>query len=399
MVVSALNFAEHEASDSKASLDDIETSLFNEHNLEGTSYSRLYTISEQGGENKKCGEINHEILDMIKSTNEPTDFTSLLRNGKTPKAIYDVANCNQACQKDTVLKEHANIVSETYSMYKCGSCEYENKDKNATGFCLTCEEPEPLCDECSLQHLKQKLTRNHTLSNDLSKYGECRNFVMCEPCSFSDEEVCAEAFCVDCIEPEPMCRSCAQQHLKQKMSRGHKVCNNIKLLPLIESVRKETRCIPCLYDKVDNFATSICFTCMDPEPMCKNCGKSHEKQRQTRGHEVCFEIYKALPIEKDLRYKIPKTYEKHSNKEEINDELSLDQESSKFQKVLYCDPCMKNDHQTPASGVCYSCNAQTPFCASCIEDHLQINLFRNHKIDFDLTNVHRRIPDTMLNRY
>lgn len=393
MVLSGINFTEHEASDSKASLDDIETSLFNEHSLEGMS---LYTISKQA---EKCGEINHEILDMVKSTDELTDFTLLLRNDKTPKALYDVSKCNQACQNDPVLKEHANIVSESYCKYKCGSCEYENKDKNATGFCLTCEEPEPLCDECSLQHLKQKLTRNHTLCNDLSKYGESRNFVKCEPCSFSDEDVCAEAFCLDCTEPEPMCRSCAQQHLKQKMSRGHQICNNIKLIPLIESVRKETRCIPCLYDKVDNIATSICFTCKDPEPMCNNCGKSHEKQQQTRGHEVSFEITKALAISKDLKYKMPKMFEKLPKEEEIKNELSLEQESSKFKRVPYCDPCLKNDHQTPASGVCYSCNTQIPFCASCIEDHLQINLFRNHKIVLDLTNVHRGIPDTTMNRY
>jgi hypothetical protein len=131
--------------------------------------------------------------------------------------------------------------------------------------------------------------------------------------------------------------------------------------------------------------------------MCESCGKSHGKQRQSRGHDVCFGIYGATPVSKDLRYK-SKKHETYSIEEEMKNELSLEQKQPKTD--LYCHPCMRNDnHQTPVSGVCYSSNIQRSFCSSCIKDHQQIHEFTNHKIELDLDNLQRGIPETIMNRY
>lgn len=49
----------------------------------------------------------------------------------------------------------------------------------------------------------------------------------CVPCSFENIQVKAAYFCQTCEDPEPLCETCAAQHTRQKLARGHEIAKNI----------------------------------------------------------------------------------------------------------------------------------------------------------------------------
>ena len=51
----------------------------------------------------------------------------------------------------------------------CDPCLSGDIRSTATKFCKTCEDPEPLCDGCAQQHKRQKATKHHQMSNDLTQ--------------------------------------------------------------------------------------------------------------------------------------------------------------------------------------------------------------------------------------
>lgn len=52
----------------------------------------------------------------------------------------------------------------------CEPCIYENITTTATYYCKTCDIPEPLCNVCAKQHIRQKLSRNHELCDDMGEF-------------------------------------------------------------------------------------------------------------------------------------------------------------------------------------------------------------------------------------
>lgn len=52
----------------------------------------------------------------------------------------------------------------------CEPCTSENLQVQATHFCQTCDDPEPLCDTCASHHTKQKLGKNHKLSKKIEDF-------------------------------------------------------------------------------------------------------------------------------------------------------------------------------------------------------------------------------------
>lgn len=52
--------------------------------------------------------------------------------------------------------------------------------------------------------------------------------MVCEPCFAEDLQVQATQFCKTCDDPEPLCETCAKHHLRQKISRNHELCGNIR---------------------------------------------------------------------------------------------------------------------------------------------------------------------------
>lgn len=52
--------------------------------------------------------------------------------------------------------------------------------------------------------------------------------IVCEPCSTEDTQVPATHFCKTCDDPEPLCETCAKHHTKQKQSRNHEICRDMR---------------------------------------------------------------------------------------------------------------------------------------------------------------------------
>ncbi|XP_062572461.1 uncharacterized protein LOC134241282 [Saccostrea cucullata] len=120
--------------------------------------------------------------------------------------------------------------------------------------------------------------------------------LLCEPCSLENETNPATHFCCDCEDPEPLCRPCAHQHLRQKSSRGHTLCDDIEkfqqnkcqaqMVHNVEVKENERNCGPCSFENLQNVATHFCETCQDHEPLCEMCAKQHLRQRSNRGHTL-----------------------------------------------------------------------------------------------------------------
>ena len=61
------------------------------------------------------------------------------------------------------------VSSQSEKEVLCDPCLSGDERTAATGFCKTCEDPEPLCDGCAKQHTRQKATKGHEISNDLTQ--------------------------------------------------------------------------------------------------------------------------------------------------------------------------------------------------------------------------------------
>lgn len=51
----------------------------------------------------------------------------------------------------------------------CYPCLRKNLRKKQTHFCKTCEVPEALCKDCAQQHTREKLSRYHEVCKDTGK--------------------------------------------------------------------------------------------------------------------------------------------------------------------------------------------------------------------------------------
>ena len=63
------------------------------------------------------------------------------------------------------------------------------------------------------------------IHREQSKYGRR---VFCEPCSFENKSKEADRFCKSCQDPEPMCEDCAKEHTRHRITRGHKMCLDLE---------------------------------------------------------------------------------------------------------------------------------------------------------------------------
>lgn len=51
---------------------------------------------------------------------------------------------------------------------------------------------------------------------------------LCDPCLYGDKKTKATHFCKTCDVPELFCKDCAQHHTRQKLSRDHELCDEMK---------------------------------------------------------------------------------------------------------------------------------------------------------------------------
>lgn len=54
--------------------------------------------------------------------------------------------------------------------------------------------------------------------------------IVCIPCTFKKLQNEASSFCKTCEDPEPMCETCAEHHTLQQISRDHELCADIQEL-------------------------------------------------------------------------------------------------------------------------------------------------------------------------
>ena len=59
---------------------------------------------------------------------------------------------------------------------------------------------------------------------------------------------------------------------------------------LIFRHKKETFCESCYFDKIETLATHFCKTCETPDALCEFCAQQHIRQKATRGHEICNDM-------------------------------------------------------------------------------------------------------------
>lgn len=254
----------------------------------------------------------------------------------------------------------------------CVPCSFENVHVKAAYFCHTCKDPEQLCETCSTQHTRQKLTRGHEICKDIWKYfklhailGENNQHekeVECDPCFIENIHVKATHFCKTCVDPEPLCEECAKQHTRQKTCRNHELCKDVEEFVKFQSKNcvdshKEVyiECDPCLNDGTKVTASHFCKTCVDPEPLCETCAKQHTRQKAFRDHEVSGNINK-FPVH-------------HLNK------------SGGFQQLedILCDPCLNDDKKVTATHFCKTCVDPEPLCEPCAKQHTRQKAFRDHE--------------------
>lgn len=57
-------------------------------------------------------------------------------------------------------------------------------------------------------------------------------YIECDPCLNDGTKVTASHFCKTCVDPEPLCETCAKQHTRQKAFRDHEVSGNINKFPV-----------------------------------------------------------------------------------------------------------------------------------------------------------------------
>lgn len=53
---------------------------------------------------------------------------------------------------------------------KCNPCSNDLIMSNATHFCKTCEDPEPLCESCAVQHTRQKIAKDHDICDNMANF-------------------------------------------------------------------------------------------------------------------------------------------------------------------------------------------------------------------------------------
>lgn len=58
---------------------------------------------------------------------------------------------------------------------------------------------------------------------------QCKqNEILCDPCLLGNLNTTATHFCKSCEDLEPLCDNCAQQHIRHKLCRDHELCDTIE---------------------------------------------------------------------------------------------------------------------------------------------------------------------------
>ena len=103
----------------------------------------------------------------------------------------------------------------------CTLCKEDDEEILSQWKCLECQDL--LCDDCKSAHKKNRITREHNIS-ELHIEEPVTEIAMCEPCKYEDLDVEAPFYCQDC--DDNLCEDCKNAHKKIKVTRTHIVLEN-----------------------------------------------------------------------------------------------------------------------------------------------------------------------------
>lgn len=150
----------------------------------------------------------------------------LLKN-ENERAKYYCKDCNEHyCERcmaghnaQKSFKNHDGLTIDDVfpTIDHCEPCYEKQHYVYPVSKCEECEEF--FCENCTNMHNSQKQNKGHTIK-------QFPRPTSCDPCSSNDIEKVATAYCVDCEDPEPMCDDCTDQHRRMKKTKNHKMSKN-----------------------------------------------------------------------------------------------------------------------------------------------------------------------------
>ncbi|XP_071148474.1 uncharacterized protein [Mytilus edulis] len=311
--------------------------------------------------------------------------------------------CTASHQTQKATKGHTIVdikhVQFNSPKKECEPCSFSNKSTPATCACEDCEEF--LCAQCKTFHLSQKQNKHHNVISILDE-------VLCEPCKSADKRLQASGYCLHCEDPEPLCHSCVEQHTAMKLTRGHELSYDIANFILRYKSKDKMKadpycsqnqrtCEPCTYRKKSVLAAHYCKEC--EEFMCDSCISQHRSMKNFSQHDIVNVNNITMSVDMCEPCKYDKKERQATHKCEECDEylcgecktIHLSQKMNRNHPLkqlfssISCDNCSANGCEVMASVYCKDCDS--PLCDSCAECHSAMKRTRGHVLSKDLTVV------------
>ncbi|XP_052789510.1 uncharacterized protein LOC128223990 isoform X1 [Mya arenaria] len=308
---------------------------------------------------------------------------------------YLCANCVILHKSTKITKQHVpepieNLQKGPSSRKRfCNPCSDECQEE-ASMFCKACKEY--LCETCVAYHRKQKATKDHTLSTDLSigDTDEDKD-IPCDVCKIAKTFSPSENFCTDC--EENLCKSCTEVHLKRKITKEHKI-SKIEDRKLSNAIN----CTVCQDAGCSSTAVTYCSDCI--EYICEKCMDMHQRHKLMKDHHLvameemsktsCQTCEKFEAVAYCMNCKEMICWQcrtKHNNTKIFkNHELAPVTKGNCDETNLFCELCEERDIKEKASAFCLDCD-RTLLCSKCVEKHKARRTTQSHNVVMDLEKL------------
>ncbi|CAC5394676.1 unnamed protein product [Mytilus coruscus] len=153
----------------------------------------------------------------------------------------------------------------------CGPCGYDDVTKEAKRWCTNCQEG--LCEDCEKAHIKNKISRNHKVIS-IDDYRKIENVSISEVCEHHGENL--EWFCK--THDKALCMVC--------VTSNHKSCSDVISLHIASKNARQSNALSDLVESIDKTLSNLkqCITNRELEikkmilQMRKNKLKSTEEK-------------------------------------------------------------------------------------------------------------------------
>ncbi|CAG2213998.1 unnamed protein product [Mytilus edulis] len=254
----------------------------------------------------------------------------------------------------------------------CEPCSTRNIESIAIQYCQDCDEQ--FCEVCTASHKTQKATKGHAI-------------VDIKLAQFNTPKRNASGYCLTCDDPEPLCPPCAEQHTAMKLTRDHKLSFDIanfilsyksKEEPTADAVCSDDQrtCESCAYHQKSVNAAYYCKEC--DEFMCDACYLQHKAMKNFSMHDMVDVNSMSSSVE-ILKNKETEAETKTSSDEEDEDyniETLSQASSSSYDRcktrqidmgMPACEPCSRENNTVNASYFCEECDEN--LCEECYNFH------------------------------